>query len=295
MAAAAASAHGAAAAQSIVKRQWDETVADPVDLTFHDATSIADFFAELDAEEAAAAPNASANSTSSSSAPGNGAAAAIAATNASIATTSDATANAVSPSASFSMRKVSISQQSTPTRTGPGGAASTDPSAPKSSVATSTVVRVALKLGNNQLAKLDVTQFPALLRCVGIDPSRLKWLDLSFNRLTVIDEAIALCPNITHLYLHANAIDNLRAVERALTKLPCAQHLATLTMHGNPAAADKDYKTAILRACPRLRHLDFGGVSRGDRSTARYTAGNGGKGAGVPRAAALGAGEGKRG
>ncbi|KAJ3351010.1 Leucine-rich repeat-containing protein 51 [Allomyces javanicus] len=291
MAAAAASAHGAAAAQSIVKRQWDETVADPVDLTFHDATSIADFFAELDAEESAAAANASSNSPSSSSAPGNGAAAAFAAANASLATTSDPSA---SPSTSFSMRKVSISQQSTPTRSGVGNASSTDPTAPKSRAATSTVVRVALKLGNNQLTKLDVTQFPALLRRVGIEPSRLKWLDLSFNRLTAIDEAIALCPNVTHLYLHANAIDNLRAVERALTKLPCSQHLATLTMHGNPAAADKDYKTAILRACPRLRHLDFGGVSRGDRSTARYTAGNGGKGAGAPRAAAVGTNEGKR-
>ncbi|KNE60253.1 hypothetical protein AMAG_05665 [Allomyces macrogynus ATCC 38327] len=291
MAATAASAHGAAAAQSIVKRQWDETVADPIDLTFHDATSIADFFAELDAEEAAAAANTSTNSPSSSSAPGNAAAAAFAAANASLATTSDATA---SPSTSFSMRKVSISQQSTPTRSGAGNASSTDPTAPKSSTATSTVVRVALKLGNNQLAKLDATQFPALLRRVGIEPTRLKWLDLSFNRLTAVDEAIALCPNLTHLYLHANAIDNLRAVERALSKLPCAQYLATLTMHGNPAAADKDYKTAILRACPRLRHLDFGGVSRGDRSTARYTAGSGGKGAGAPRTAAVGASEGKR-
>ncbi|KNE67307.1 hypothetical protein AMAG_12373 [Allomyces macrogynus ATCC 38327] len=109
-----------------------------------------------------------------------------------------------------------------------------------------------------------------------------------------VNQAVALCPNITHLNLHANAIENLRAVERALTKLPCAQHLATLTMHSNPAAANKNYKTAILRACPRLRHLDFGGLSRGDRSTAQDTAGNGGKGAGAPRTAAVGAGEGKR-
>ncbi|KAI9223163.1 hypothetical protein BC828DRAFT_376572 [Blastocladiella britannica] len=132
-------------------------------------------------------------------------------------------------------------------------------------------VMQAVKLSYNQLSRVD--GLDQLLGRLQLPAANLRWLDLSFNQFTTVDESLALCTGLTHLYLHANAMENLSGVARALAKMPFADSLVTLTLHGNPLADHKDYKVHILRACRRLRHLDHGGVTRSDRSLARHAHG----------------------
>jgi Leucine-rich repeat (LRR) protein len=51
------------------------------------------------------------------------------------------------------------------------------------------------------------------------DPSKLEWLDLSYNYLQKIEPEIMLFPNLKTLYLHGNYITNLEEAKK-LSDLP---------------------------------------------------------------------------
>lgn len=74
------------------------------------------------------------------------------------------------------------------------------------------------------------------------EPSRLEWLDLSYNYLTKIENEILEFPNLKTLYLHGNYIQNLEEVKK-LQDLP---YLQTLTLYGNSIEQIKGYRLYVL-------------------------------------------------
>ncbi|KAJ1343393.1 phosphoribosylaminoimidazolesuccinocarboxamide synthase [Batrachochytrium salamandrivorans] len=111
-------------------------------------------------------------------------------------------------------------------------------------------VNTAIRLSNNHISSL--ADLPA---CIGQMKMHcnITWLDISFNRLTNIDCALLLLPNLCVLYLHANCIDDIAEVD----KLEGLTHLFNLTLHGNPLEHAKAYRSVVLSHIPKLKHLTF--------------------------------------
>lgn len=66
------------------------------------------------------------------------------------------------------------------------------------------------------------------------------------------------------LYLHANKISDLKEVD----KLKSLKNIDVLTLHGNPIENLPIFKHYILSKLPKLRSLNFTGLSKADRQTA---------------------------
>jgi hypothetical protein len=122
-----------------------------------------------------------------------------------------------------------------------------------------------LRLNNNRL--LDVE---GLLPCImpRLEPfhvaSQLLWLDLSFNGLTDVEEALLEFTHLRVLYLHANQIQETARFDR-LAKLT---HLTNLAIHGNPLDAVVNIEKKLLSAMPNLSKLNFSPVTRLQRADA---------------------------
>ncbi|XP_076826194.1 leucine-rich repeat-containing protein 51-like isoform X2 [Clavelina lepadiformis] len=93
----------------------------------------------------------------------------------------------------------------------------------------------ALRLSNNLLSSFD--GFSKALQAVVDSPDTLEWIDLSFNDLTNISEALVQYKMVKVLYLHANVIDDMRQID----KLAALPNLKTLTLHGNMIDNAKGY------------------------------------------------------
>jgi Leucine-rich repeat (LRR) protein len=83
-------------------------------------------------------------------------------------------------------------------------------------------------LNNNEIR--TIVGLRTVLDSVMWEPSRLEWLDLSYNYLEKIEPECLEFPNLKTLYLHGNYISNLEQVKK-LQDLP---YLQTLTLYGNP-------------------------------------------------------------
>ena len=116
----------------------------------------------------------------------------------------------------------------------------------------------ALRLGNNSISTIRVFESIS----THFDHTLIQWLDLSFNHLARVDESlVALFPNLTTLYLHANQITKLSNIK----KLAGLTQLKSLTLYGNPLEENKHYRNYILHIFPELQQLDFSVITSGQR------------------------------
>ncbi|XP_072247847.1 leucine-rich repeat-containing protein 51 [Leuresthes tenuis] len=116
-----------------------------------------------------------------------------------------------------------------------------------------------LRLSNN-----NITDLCDLQRTVShflAEPSHLAWLDLSFNKITHIDQVLCELHGLRVLYLHGNNIFVLSEVAR-LAVLP---HLHSITLHGNPIESNKTYRNRVISVLPRLKTMDFSAVTQQER------------------------------
>ncbi|XP_075707403.1 leucine-rich repeat-containing protein 51 isoform X2 [Rhinoderma darwinii] len=124
------------------------------------------------------------------------------------------------------------------------------------------LISQALRLNNNTLT--DLHDFSDIAEKMLSDPSRLCWIDLSFNYLPNIDPVLTTYRHLSVLNLHGNSISNLSEVE----KLAALPNLKSLTLHGNPIEAEKGYRSYVLSLLPNLKSFDFSAVTKQDRVTA---------------------------
>ncbi|XP_068173690.1 leucine-rich repeat-containing protein 51 [Antennarius striatus] len=117
----------------------------------------------------------------------------------------------------------------------------------------------ALRLNNNNITDLyglqkTITHFLA-------EPSQLAWLDLSFNKISHIDQVFCELSELRVLYLHGNSI----FVQSEVNRLGALPHLHTITLHGNLIENNKAYRDRVISALPRLKSMDFSAVTRQER------------------------------
>lgn len=112
------------------------------------------------------------------------------------------------------------------------------------------VVCDSVRLCNNELE--DAYELLPVLRNLVVNHYlRVRWLDLSNNRLREIPPEISQMP-LQSLHLHGNNIDSWRSIEEELPKLTRLQHL---TIFGNPVA--ENASTFRPRALGLLLHVPF--------------------------------------
>ncbi|XP_070827264.1 leucine-rich repeat-containing protein 51 [Chaetodon trifascialis] len=120
-----------------------------------------------------------------------------------------------------------------------------------------------LRLSNNNITDLHDLQKPVSHFLA--EPSQLAWLDLSFNKISHIHQALCELHELRVLYLHGNSIFILSEVDR-LGVLP---HLHTITLHGNVIETNKAYRNRVISVLPRLKTMDFSAVTRQERVMAK--------------------------
>ncbi|XP_059819578.1 leucine rich repeat containing 51 [Hypanus sabinus] len=118
------------------------------------------------------------------------------------------------------------------------------------------------RLSHNKLN--DLSGLEQLINTVLVEPSRLFWIDLSFNNFLRIDPVLILCTNLQVLNFHGNQVGELFEADK-LASLP---HLRSLTLHGNPVELQKGYRSYIVGIIPQLKSLDYSTITKQDRSTA---------------------------
>uniref|UniRef100_A0A3Q2DS30 Leucine-rich repeat-containing protein 51 n=1 Tax=Cyprinodon variegatus TaxID=28743 RepID=A0A3Q2DS30_CYPVA len=117
----------------------------------------------------------------------------------------------------------------------------------------------ALRLNYNNIKDLSDLEFT--LNHFLVEPSMLGWLDLSFNKMTGIDDVLCQLNELRILYLHGNNIRYLNEVNK-LSKLT---HLHNLTLHGNAIDKHKGYRNHVVSVLPHLKRLDFSAVTKQER------------------------------
>jgi Leucine-rich repeat (LRR) protein len=68
------------------------------------------------------------------------------------------------------------------------------------------------------------------------------------------------------LYLHGNKIYNLTEID----KLSNLKELTALAIHGNPIENLPGFRKYIINKIPQLKHLNFSGISKAERETAKF-------------------------
>ncbi|XP_025085461.1 leucine-rich repeat-containing protein 51-like isoform X2 [Pomacea canaliculata] len=118
-----------------------------------------------------------------------------------------------------------------------------------------------LRMNNNSL--VDIKGLYNLVTNLFLIPDWIGWIDLSYNQLPIIDPVLLKFEKLEILYLHGNAIKDIKEVN----KLEDARSLRKLTLHGNELENEKDYRKKVLAMLPQLRSLDFSPVTKGENIT----------------------------
>ena len=130
-----------------------------------------------------------------------------------------------------------------------------------------TVTANSLRLNNNAIE--DLSQLTEGVESVLKNPMGLRWADLSGNEISEIPEGLGVFPDLNVLYLHGNKIESLKE----LKKLAECTSLRSVTLHGNPLEDDQKwghyYRLYLIHKMPNLTKIDFTGVTRQDRDTAK--------------------------
>ncbi|XP_042341935.1 leucine rich repeat containing 51 [Plectropomus leopardus] len=120
-----------------------------------------------------------------------------------------------------------------------------------------------LRLNNNNIT--DIHDLQRTVNHFLAEPSQLAWLDLSFNKISHIDQVLCELRELRVLYLHGNSIFILSEVD----KLGMLPHLHTITLHGNVIETNKAYRNRVISALPRLKTMDFSAVTNQERVMAK--------------------------
>lgn len=121
-------------------------------------------------------------------------------------------------------------------------------------------ITTGVRLSNNSLTSLGGL-LSALTPVMAMPTQNLMWLDVSFNGLTRIGDALAEFPHLKVLYFHGNTVTHLGSVR----KLSSLQYLSKVTFHGNPIEHKKSYRSYIVAALPTIKSLDFTTITHNDR------------------------------
>ncbi|KAM4524091.1 leucine-rich repeat-containing protein 51-like [Odontesthes bonariensis] len=122
-----------------------------------------------------------------------------------------------------------------------------------------------VRLSNNKITDLGGLQF--MLSGFLAQPSVLGWLDLSCNKITLVDSVLCELQELRVLYLHGNSIWNLTEID----KLGQLMHLHTITLHGNGIESIKGYRNHVILHLPHLKTMDFSLVTRDERVMAHFS------------------------
>ncbi|XP_028274634.1 leucine-rich repeat-containing protein 51 [Parambassis ranga] len=120
-----------------------------------------------------------------------------------------------------------------------------------------------LRFNNNNIT--DLFDLPNTVSHFLAEPLRLAWLDLSFNKISHIEQVLSELHELRVLYLHGNNIFILSEVDR-LGALP---YLHTITLHGNAIESNKSYRNRVISVLPHLKRMDFSAVTRQERVQAK--------------------------
>ena len=120
-------------------------------------------------------------------------------------------------------------------------------------------------LSNNSLSSL--VNLECLAKTFLNTPAELRWLDLSYNKLSELDEELFRFKNLKILYLHGNKIADMKTIVK-LRKLTC---LRSLTLHGNPIEQTPSYRRYVVAILPQISNLDFSPVIDTERRRALPT------------------------
>lgn len=118
-----------------------------------------------------------------------------------------------------------------------------------------TEVIKAVRFGNNEIPSIDIIYNPL---SNAIDVTYVLWLDLSFNSIAKLSDAIGKnFPNLSTLHLHVNKLSSFAEVK----KLADLTDLRALSLHGNPIEEKKHYRNFCLYVCPQLYKFDMSPVT----------------------------------
>ncbi|KAK2154476.1 hypothetical protein LSH36_268g03034 [Paralvinella palmiformis] len=123
-----------------------------------------------------------------------------------------------------------------------------------------------LRLTSNAINDDGLEPMLKVLDDIIVDAMAITWIDLSSNLLTKINGDVFCNLKLKILYLHDNAISDLKEVD----KLGGIPTLSKLTLHCNPIANDHRafYRQYALSKIPQLKSFDFSTVTKADRVTA---------------------------
>lgn len=97
----------------------------------------------------------------------------------------------------------------------------------------------------------DLLGLPDIFSKVLKNPMNLKWIDLSYNHLTILYTELCELPNLLSLYLHSNYISDMKEILK-LENCP----IKFLTMYGNSIDQIPGYRMYVITLLPQIKRLD---------------------------------------
>ena len=97
----------------------------------------------------------------------------------------------------------------------------------------------------------DIKGLDDILCRIVPDHKSLKWVDLSFNYLEVIQEELCELPNLMSLYLHGNLVYEMKEVMNLFNS-----PIKNLTLYGNQIDQIPAYRMFVISLLPQIKRLD---------------------------------------